>query len=366
MKQNGKHATNNKKSHKLFYFKIYFCLIGLIINIIIFSSTDYGRTSLFNNTVEYTSSNQIASTQDNSDNSLSNNNSSQNNNSDNSSTVAVSSSIIEDDINQTNQDTNSEVMKGNEEIMSSNWIESLIDTFRIENNLNKENFAFFYYDLNTSEQYFFNENKIFTAASTVKLPVAMIYYDKINSGEISLSDTLLYNSDDYEAGGGSTSSVYSPGDYVPLDFLLEQSIVNSDNTAVNILLDNYGYSKCKKEIVSKYTDETVSDEFYTSNLTYANYAFDILNYLYSHMSEYSQLIEYLKISSNGQYLKKYITDCDVAHKYGSYNGYVHDYGIVFSESPYLIGVFTYNVPNASELIANLNLEIRGRSFNSEF
>lgn len=351
MKQNGKHAKNNRKHYKLFYFKIYFCLFGLLFNIIILSSTDYGRTSILNDTTEGTSSNQTASMQDTFDNS------------DNSSTVAVSSSIIEDDINQTNQDTNSEIMKGNEEMMSSNWIESLINTFRIENNLNEENFAFFYYNLNTSEQYFFNENKIFTAASTVKLPVAMIYYDKINSCEISLSDTLLYNSDDYEAGGGSTSSLYSPGDYVPLDFLLEQSIVNSDNTAVNILLGNYGYSKCKKEIVSKYTDETVSDEFYTSNLTYANYAFDILNYLYSHMSEYSQLIEYLKISSNGQYLKKYITDCNVAHKYGSYNGYVHDYGIVFADNPYLVGVFTYNVPNASELIANLNLELRGRSFN---
>lgn len=351
MKQNGKHAKNNRKHYKLFYFKIYFCLFGLLFNIIILSSTDYGRTSILNDTTEGTSSNQTASMQDTFDNS------------DNSSTVAVSSSIIEDDINQTNQNTNTEIMEGNEEIMSSTGIESLVNTFRIENNLNEENFAFFYYNLNTSEQYFFNENKIFTAASTVKLPVAMIYYDKINSCEISLSDTLLYNSDDYEAGGGSTSSLYSPGDYVPLDFLLEQSIVNSDNTAVNILLGNYGYSKCKKEIVSKYTDETVSDEFYTSNLTYANYAFDILNYLYSHMSEYSQLIEYLKISSNGQYLKKYITDCDVAHKYGSYNGYVHDYGIVFADNPYLVGVFTYNVPNASELIANLSLEIRGRSFN---
>ena len=144
MKQNGKHAKNQKKIYRLFYFKIYFCLIGLIINIIVFSSTDCGRTSLFNNTVEYTSSSQTALTQNNSNNSVNNSNSSQDNNSGNSSTVAVSSSIIEDDINQTNQDTNSEIMKGNEEMMDSNWIESLINTFRIENNLNEENFAFFY------------------------------------------------------------------------------------------------------------------------------------------------------------------------------------------------------------------------------
>lgn len=362
MKQNGKHAINqknNKRHYKLFYFKIYFCLFGLILDIIIFSSTDYGRTSSSDDVTKKTTNRQNTSIQDNFTNQKESNTISNENNLSNT-TIAVSAPIIETStILESSQNTENET----DENIYSSKIENIINNFKLENNLNEENFAFFYYNLNTSEQYFFNENKLFTAASTVKLPVAMIYYDKINKGELSLSDALLYNSDDYEAGDGSTSALYSPGDYVPLDFLLEQCIVNSDNTAVNILLSNYGYSQCKKEIVSKYTDETVPEDFYTSNLTYANYAFDILNYLYSHMSEYSQLIEYLKTSSNGQYLKKYITDYDVAHKYGSYNGYVHDYGIVFADSPYLIGIFTYNVPNASELIANISLQIRGRSFN---
>lgn len=70
-----------------------------------------------------------------------------------------------------------------------------------------------------------------------------------------------------------------------------------------------------------------------------------------------ELIDYLKQSSDGEYLKKYIDQYEVAHKYGSYNGYVHDYGIVFGKNPYLIGVFTKGVPNADEIIANISLEI---------
>ena len=236
-------------------------------------------------------------------------------------------------------------------------IENIIDDFRIENNLNEDNFAFFYYNIDTNKQYLFNEYTYFTAASTVKLPIAMLYYDKINDGSISASDTLLYKSSCYEAGNGTTNYYYSAGDYVPINFLLKQSIVNSDNTAINILMDNLGSTvECRKQI-NKYTDETVSEDFYNSNLTYAKYSFDILNYLYSNMDNYEELIENLKISSNGEYLKKYISDYDVAHKYGSYNGYVHDYGIVFGKSTYLIGVFTKNISNASELISDISLEI---------
>ena len=59
----------------------------------------------------------------------------------------------------------------------------------------------------------------------------------------------------------------------------------------------------------------------------------------------------------GEYLKKYIDSYDVAHKYGSMDGYVHDYGIVFGKSTYLIGVFTKNIPRADELIANISLKV---------
>ena len=65
----------------------------------------------------------------------------------------------------------------------------------------------------------------------------------------------------------------------------------------------------------------------------------------------------MKQSSNGEYLKKYVTEYDVAHKYGSYEGNVHDYGIVYAESPYLIGVFTNGVAQADELIADISRQV---------
>ena len=242
-----------------------------------------------------------------------------------------------------------------EETVDTN-IENLINEIMIENNLNENNFFFFYYNIEEKKYYFYNEDTYFTAASTIKVPVAMLYYDKIADGELNLSDTLLYDSDDYETGDGSTAADYSVGDRIPISYLLEQTIVNSDNTALNILIHNIGYRKCKEEL-TKYSDVDLTEDFYSSNVANVSYYYDVLQYLYQNADKYSELIEYMKISSGGEYLKANLPQYEVAHKYGSYDGYVHDYGIIYGQNTYLIGVFTNGVTNASDLIANIGEQV---------
>lgn len=235
-------------------------------------------------------------------------------------------------------------------------IKALIENKIAQKNLKKENFAFFYYNVETNKSYFYNEESYFRGASTVKVPVAMLYYDKINNGELTLNSTLEYTSDCYESGSGLTDYAYDFSDKVPIHFLLEQSIVNSDNTANNILVKNVGKKQYRYEI-AEYSGLEFQDEFYTDNITCAKYGFDILKHLYENIENYSGLIEYMQRSSNEKYLKKYVDNYKIAHKYGSYDGNVHDYGIVFGKTTYLIGVYTKGIANADELIANISLEI---------
>lgn len=242
-----------------------------------------------------------------------------------------------------------------EETIDSN-IENLINQIMTENNLNENNFFFFFYNIEEKKYYFYNENTYFTAASTIKVPVAMLYYDKIADGELNLSDTLIYNSDDYEAGDGSTAADYSVGERIPISYLLEQTIVNSDNTALNILVNSIGYQKCKEEL-TKYSEEEVIEDFYSSNVANVSYYYDVLQYLYQNADKYSELIEYMKISSGGGYLKANLPQYEVAHKYGSYDGYVHDYGIIYGQNTYLIGVFTSGIANANNLIADIGEQV---------
>lgn len=184
----------------------------------------------------------------------------------------------------------------------------------------------------------------------------MCHYDEINSGKLTLTDKFVYTSSCYEAGNGKTASIYSVGQDIPVDFLLKESIINSDNTATNILIKNLGKTQYRYDI-AKYSSKKQDDQFYKENITSASYSYDVLNYLYQHKDNYVDLIEYMKQSSMGQYLKKYINDYEIAHKYGSIDGYVHDYGIVFGKNTYLIGIFTKNVANADELIANISLKV---------
>ena len=237
----------------------------------------------------------------------------------------------------------------------SQEVKNLISKIMEKNGLNSNNFGFFFYNINTREYYFYNENKYFTAASTVKVPVAMLYYDKINSGEITKEDTLLYKSSAYEAGAGDVTLKYKAGSNIPYSVLLKELIVNSDNTANNILIGNIGFDKYRYEI-AKYSDRELSSKFYDSNVTCPAYSYDVIKYLYKHSDEYQELIENMKKSSYGKYLKEYL-DYDVAHKYGSYNGYVHDYGIIYGKETYLMGVFTKNKNDAPTLIANIGKQV---------
>ena len=259
-------------------------------------------------------------------------------------------------VTEENEEENIEVSIEVTEPTEDEDIKNLITEIKTKNNLTENNFAFFYYNPQAQKYYFDNQEKYFKGASTIKVPVAMLYYDKIKSGELTEDKQLQYTSDDYEAGGGTTSATYKVGSYIPISFLLEQSIINSDNTAVNILIDGIGYRNCREQI-AKYSDEQFIDEFFTTNLITASFGYDIINHIYQNQEDYQQLIEYMKQSSNGEYLKKYVTEYDVAHKYGSYEGNVHDYGIVYAESPYLIGVFTNGVAQADELIADISRQV---------
>ena len=262
--------------------------------------------------------------------------------------------IANEQVEETVQATSAEEEVIEETVDTS--VEQLIAKICAENNLNENNFHFFYYNIEEKKYYFYNEDTYFTAASTIKVPVTMLYYDQIAEGKMTLEDELLYNIDDYEAGGGTTSAYYSPGECVPLSHLLEQTIVNSDNTALNILMGNLGYRQCKEEL-TKYSDIEMPEEFYTSNIASGAYYYDVLQYLYQNAEKYKELIEYMKISSGGEYLKANLPQYNVAHKYGSYSGYVHDYGIIYGENTYLIGVFTNGVANASQLIAEIGEQV---------
>lgn len=223
---------------------------------------------------------------------------------------------------------------------------ALFAGFREEYGLTEDNFAVSYYDTVTGERYDWNETHMMVAASTYKLPLNLYYYEMENAGEIE-SNALI-------TGGGAT-----------LDRCHYLSIVESNNEISHALLYRIGTFREYKTALRKYftmTDDEIEEKYYQNNYFCTRMMMDTLEYVYARSDEFPELLDYMKQSlPKDGYFKKYVTDVDVAHKYGSFEGAENDVGIFYTESPFLLAVYTQYtgveiVSLAAQLAYNYNVE----------
>ena len=197
-----------------------------------------------------------------------------------------------------------------------------------------------------------NEKDEFIAASIYKLPLAMLYYDKVNDGEYTLDSTFTYSGYMHE-DAGVVSSNYGIGSQIPLSDLLDDLIEYSDNDAGHILYENLGGWKEYKEAMTKYTD-SISENYYTEdNVSTANTMNDVVTYLYEHKEDYKDLIENMEKAEPGEYLDR-DTQLSMPQKYGMYDSALNSVGFVECNTPYSIVVLTDLGNKGADVMANIN------------
>ena len=182
------------------------------------------------------------------------------------------------------------------------------------------------------------------AGSTFKLPLNLYYYELENAGEIA-PDALITQ-------GGAT-----------LDWCHYLSIVESNNEISHALLYRIGNFRDYKNAMCTYftmTDEEIDPKYYQDNYYCTRMMMDTLKHIYEHQSELTELVDYMKQShpQNG-YFRAKVTEMEVAHKYGSFEGAENDVGIFYAERPFLLAVYTQNVgelvvQDAARLAADYN------------
>lgn len=91
-----------------------------------------------------------------------------------------------------------------------------INAYLTENGISQEQIGISIRSLDGIEAYEINGDVEFTAASVYKLPLAMIWYEKVNNGEITLQDTLYYDPAYYESGAG-VADEYAAGSNITLE-----------------------------------------------------------------------------------------------------------------------------------------------------
>lgn len=217
---------------------------------------------------------------------------------------------------------------------------SLADTIsqlQAQYGLTAENFSICYYNTVTKERYSFSADRWMIAASTYKLPLNLYYYEQEATGAID-PDTWI--------AGRQLSEIHY------------ESIVNSNNDLSEALIYHLGTFRQYKERMfasfSHLAPEEIADIAWTGNYYTTGFLCDTLQYLYENADRFPQLLTYLKEAQPEAYFKKYVTQYPIAHKYGSFDGAENDVGIVYTEEPYLLAVYTYGLSDGEEVVARVN------------
>ena len=255
-------------------------------------------------------------------------------------------------ISEIGEDQNTEVEnKDNSQFIDMSLAKD-IEAYFQENGIDHEKVAYCITDLEHNIKYSMNEKDEFIAASIYKLPLAMLYYDKVNEGEYTLDSTFTYSGYMHE-DAGVISSDYGIGSQVPLSDLLNDLIIYSDNDAGHILYENLGGWKEYKEAMTKYTD-SISVNYYTmDNVTTANTMNDVVTYLYDHKEEYKGLIKNMEEAEPGEYLDR-DTQLSMPQKYGMYDSALNSVGFVECNTSYSIVVLTSLGDKGADVMANIN------------
>lgn len=217
-------------------------------------------------------------------------------------------------------------------------------------------------NLKTGEYYAQNEDRSFDTASLYKLWVMGAVFDQLESGRLTMDQILSADAsflnqefgitDDYaEITSGPVS--YSVGE------ALEQMIGISDNYAALLLTDKVGLSEVSSFLAKNgFTRSFVGTGTKLPTTTPAEVALffeKLYNGQLAAAQSTDKMLAILKSQRLNDDLPKYLPDGTIiAHKTGELEPFIHDAGIVYSESgDYIIVVMseTNSRPQAEERIA---------------
>ena len=221
-----------------------------------------------------------------------------------------------------------------------------------------EKVSLFCYNTVSKETYFYREQQFYLAASTIKVPVCMAWFDLIEKGIASEDTKLVYLDRHYEESDDKALyDTYQYGDCVPLKECMELAIVYSDNPSNHMMQEYYASfaDKSFREWFAGFSRHSLPKEFYTSNLMNAEIMLEVMKKLVENSDRYSMIIEFMKRAAEGRYIQANHFGFEVAQKYGEYEQFEHTMAILYDKEPLLVGIFTELAQNnAKEVIKDLS------------
>lgn len=214
-------------------------------------------------------------------------------------------------------------------------------------------FAVAFKDISSGEEILINERQEFHAASTMKTPVMIEIFKRVEAGDFSLEDSLLVENsfrsivsgDEFklDINQDSGDKLYSQlGTRVSIRDLMVDMIINSSNLATNLLIELVDAKKVTETMRSLGAEDImvlrgVEDiEAYEAGLSNTTTAYDLL-LLFEKLAEGNYISEEANAEMLAVLLQQRHNDiipallpeeARVAHKTGSITAVRHDSGLV--------------------------------------
>lgn len=249
-----------------------------------------------------------------------------------------------------------ETFVSSDSITTKNTIKNInlvIEDYQNQGYLNEA--SIYFRDLNNGPWFAINENKTYNPASLFKVPILIAYLKQAETKpEILSSPLTLKNDEEIVFQEFNTAEPLKIGEAYTLEQLLEQLVIDSDNTVLETLVENIGEDLVEATEVSlglKYSNQNNGD--YTMKVRDYSSIFRRLynaSYLNNEMSE--KALELLSKVKFDRGLKAGIPqDTQVAHKFGERTFLdisnqplikeLHDCGIIYHQkNPYILCVMT--------------------------
>ena len=206
-------------------------------------------------------------------------------------------------------------------------------------NVDPDKLSFGYYNFDTGEEYYHNGNKYFIAASMYKVPLCMLFAEKIADGELTPNTEIA----------GYT-----------LEELIRSSIVDSSNSAPEILWNSIGgYQEYKRQSAKYLCDnpDNMPWEYYENNNFTSEQLIYCLKLLVNEPERFPGIVDYMLLSGEGAHFKRDVSWCPIASKMGfvvdeGYHTVYTDMGIVYTTETFAIVMFTDNLDCGIDALAD--------------
>jgi beta-lactamase class A len=206
-------------------------------------------------------------------------------------------------------------------------------------------------------------DRVFPAASTIKLPILIAYYEALEEGKVSLDETLVMRRD-LMARGSGTMQYQRAGTKYSTRETLEKMITISDNTATNMIIARLGgIAKVNQRFRSWGLKDTVMrnmlGDFQGTNTTSSKDMVRLLamvaNGKILSSSSREQAFEILRNTKTRTLLPAGLgSGAEIAHKTGDIGFLIGDVGLI-------------EMPNGKHYLAGIYVrrpykDVRGRNF----